>query len=533
MKDDDFDDLRIKLALFHYGLIVDAIHASRGERAAMLRAVATEEHRDPDGVIVHATERTLERWIHAFKRHGIRGLLRVQRKDRGHARAIPEAAIDRVVALRHECPSRSTSTIIDILERAGEVAKGALCRSTLDRHLDKKGVSRRMMHTLGAKRHVRLLVEHPLDFVVADFHAGPYVRTETGEIRRTELSAFIDHCSRYVPESRYGLTEDLMAVRRSLRALCTAWGLALRLYVDNGPSYRAHRFHFACVELEIDLCHSRPYVSEGRGLVERFNRTIKESFEVEVRLRPEPPTLDELNALWRAWLDERYHRTVHSETGETPHDRWHRLRETLDVRYPDPVLLDEVLRLHGRRTVHPKTSTVEVGGVRFVVDTALRRRRVDVLFDPNDLSSVLIYFDGKRIERAQPQRPGEAPLPAPPKPTAPAPSVDYLNVILRDHDKRRQQELSTLRFRTPAKQTDRLSLPVFIDRLRACSRRALGEVEIAHARTTLEALSPLETAIADVALKTAVATLGHGLHASQYCRALTEHVVAARKKGTK
>lgn len=64
-----------------------------------------------------------------------------------------------------------------------------------------------------------------------------------------------------------------------------------------------------------------------------------------------------------------------------------------------------------------------------------------------------------------------------------------------------------------------------------CSGRALGDVEISHAKATLEALAPLETTIADAALKTAVATLGHGLHASQYCRALTGHVLAARKKG--
>jgi hypothetical protein len=28
-----------------------------------------------------------------------------------------------------------------------------------------------------------------------------------------------------------------------------------------------------------------------------------------------------------------------------------------------------------------------------------------------------------------------------------------------------------------------------------------------------------------------VATLGHGLHASQYCHALRDHVLAARKQG--
>lgn len=528
---EDLDDARLAKVLFRYRLIADALTAPRGARAEILRKVAAEEHQEPSGDLGRVTVRTLERWIRAYGRDKLHGLARRPRKDRGASRAITTAALERAIALRHEGTHRSTTTLIDILVRAGEIAPGALRRSTLDRHLDKKSASRRMLHTLGDKRHVKLSFASPLDFVVGDFHAGPYVRTETGEIRRTELGAFIDHCSRYVPESRYFMTEDLMGVRIGLRRLCLVGGIPWKLYVDHGPGYQAHRFHFGCGELGIDLCQSKPYVSEGRGLVERFNRTVKETFETEVRLRKEPPTLAELNAYWHAFLDERYHRSPHSETGEPPLERWQRLCATTQIRRADPVLLDEVLRLRARRTVHAKTSTVEVGGVRFVVETSLRRRKVDVLYDPNDLSSVLVYFDGRRIQRAEPQRPGEHPVPAPKRAEPPAQSVDYLELLRRDHERRRTQENSTLRFKTKASEDGRLTLPLLIERLRTCTGRALGDVETSHATSTLEALAPLETSIADLALKTAVATLGHGMHASQYCHALTEHVLAARKKG--
>jgi transposase InsO family protein len=528
---DDLDDARLAKALFRYRLIADALTAPRGARAELLRNVAAEEHLGPSGESVRVTVRTLERWIAAYGRDKLRGLVRRPRKDRGAARAITTAALDRAIALRREGTHRSTTTLIDILVRAGEVAPGALRRSTLDRHLDKKSASRRMLHTLGAKVHGKLSFDAVLAFVVGDFHAGPYVRTDTGEVRRTELGAFIDHCSRYVPESRYFMTEDLMGVRIGLRRLCLVAGIPSKLYVDHGPGYQAHRFHFACAQIGIDLCQSKPYTSEGRGVIERFNRTVKDAFETEVRLRKEPPTLAELNAYWRAFLDERYHRSPHSETGEAPLDRWQRLSAAIEIRRADPVLLDEVLRLRARRIVHAKTSTVEVGGVRFVVETSLRRRKVDVLYDPNDLSSVLVYFDGRRIQRAEPQRPGEHPISAPKPPETPAQSVDYLELLRRDHERRRTQDNSSLRFRTKVRDDGRLTLPVLIERLRACTGRTLGDVETAHAASTLEALAPLETAIADAALKTAVATLGPGLHASQYCRALTGHVLAARKKG--
>ena len=306
----DIDDHELALALFRYRLIADAVTAPRGARAELLREVAESEHQDPCGELVHVTVRTLERWLAAFRRDKLLGLLRRPRKDRGVARAITSAALERAIELRREGTHRSTQTLIDILVRSGEVAPGALHRSTLDRHLDKQGASRRLLHVLGTKRHIRLSFGAPLEFVVGDFHAGPWVRTDAGDVRRTELGAFIDHCSRYVPESRYYMSEGLTSLRLGVRALCTTAGLPDKLYVDNGSGFQAGRFHFGCGQLGIDLTHSKPYVSEGRGVIERFNRTVKEAFEIEVRLRKEPPTLEELNAFWVAWLEERYRITT-------------------------------------------------------------------------------------------------------------------------------------------------------------------------------------------------------------------------------
>jgi putative transposase len=525
------DDARLEWALFRYRLIAEAVESEKSARGKLLAAVAAEEHRGPGGAVVRVTLRTLERWVARYTARKLAGLTRAPRRDKGQTRGLTAAALERVTQLRKEEPSRSTPTLIDIVEREGTVSAGALKRSTVDRHLDKRGASRKLMHVLGTKRHVRLAFEHPMDFVVGDFHAGPYVRTDAGEIVRTELAALIDHTSRFVPESRYGLTEDMCAVRQSMRALGTAWGLPRRIYVDNGPSFQARRFHFACSALGIELVHSRPYVSEGRGLVERFNRTVKEAFEVEVRLRPEPPTLAELNAFWRAWLDERYHRRPHSETGEPPLERWQRLLPAAKVRAADPVLLDEVLRLHARRRVHPKTSTVEVGGVAFVVDVSLRKRRVDVLYDAADLSSVLIYFDGRRIQRAQQQVKGEAPVVGSEPSPRPPPSVDYLELLKKSHERRRAEAASTIRFRAVTDVSVQVTLGRLLEQLRACCGRALGDVERQHATEVLHVLAPLEISIVDAALKAAVTTLGHGLHAAQYLAALREAVLHARKKG--
>jgi putative transposase len=295
-------------------------------------------------------------------------------------------------------------------------------------------------------------------------------------------------------------------------------------YVDRGSAFQATRFHAACDALGIRLVHSAPYQSECRGVVERFNKTVKEPFETEVRGREEPPTLDELNAYFEAWLAERYHRDIHSETGEAPRDRFQRTA----VLRPAPELaqVDELLRLRERRRVHKKWSTVEVLATRYVVDPALRGRKVDVLYDPFAPEYVLIIFDGRVVQRAGPQQPGEAPpQTTPPAPQGPA--TDYLALLRADYERRTQRELAALRLRT-APAVPELSLVDLVTLLEHCRGTTLSPAERSRAAALWRQLRPLDPEAARHALSAAHRRLGPTLHLDLYLDALTTHLVRLR-----
>jgi hypothetical protein len=368
--------------------------------------------------------------------------------------------------------------------------------------------------------------------VVCDFHHGPYVRPTAGAevIRRALLCAFIDHFSRFVCEARYYLHEDFAALRFGFRRLLLAFGRPVKIYVDNGASYQASRFHAACEALEIKLVHSTPYRAEGRGVIERFNRTLKEQFEAEVKEREEPLTLDELNAYFEAWLSERYHRDTHSETGESPALRFASAQDLRGA--PEPGLLDELLRLRERRCVHKKWSTVEIDARRYVVDPALRGRKVDVLYDPFAPEYVLVVFDGRVIQRAFVQQPGQVPAQPhePPLPTGPA--TDYLALLRADFEKRTQAELSALRLR-PARPSTEMPLPELVTLLEACRGSLLSPDERTRASALWRKLRPLETSLVRDALAGAQRRLGLRLHLDVYLEHLHSHVVRLRSKGRK
>jgi putative transposase len=520
------DDHDLAIAAFRHRFLAEALEADGEAIGPILKAQAGQPRTDPQGRARTVSVRTLTRWLTAYRRGGLLALCPQPRKDRGALRALTPEVFARAQALRREKRSRPTKTIIDILVREQTATRAAVARSTLDRHLARQGLSRYTLRSLGQKTFRRIATTAPFELVGADFHHGPYVRTADGSLRRALLGAHIDHFSRFIPEGRYFLHEDYAALRFGFRRLVTGFGLPQTYYVDNGPSFQATRFHAACDALGIRLVHSTPYQSECRGVIERLNRTVKEQFETEVRGREEPLTLDELNAYFEAWLAERYHRDVHSETGETPRDRFQRTAVLRPA--PDLAQVDEFLRLRERRRVHKKWSTVEVLATRYVVDPALRGRKVDVLYDPFTPESVLVVFDGRVIQRAVPQQPGAIPSPTtPPEPHGPA--TDYLALLRADYERRTQRELTALRLRT-APAGPELSLVDLVTLLEGCRGTTLSPTERARAAALWRQLRPLEPAATRHALSGAHRRLGPALHLDLYLDALTTHLVRLRTK---
>jgi transposase InsO family protein len=301
------DERRLEIAAFRRHVIADAVECDGKGLTALVRTLAAKEWVDPDGQTVSMTERTLWRWLSNYKRGRLLALCPAERKDRGTLRAFSQELLEGACVLRKEEQARPTKTVIDILVRKKRAARGTIARATLDRHLARAGLSRRALGQLGSQEVFRKIETHaPFELLVGDFHHGPWVRTGKNEAKRALLFLFIDHFSRYVPEGRYFLHEDFAALRFSFRRLVTVFGLCIRTYLDNGPAFQATRFAVACSVLGIELVHSKPYKSEGRGVVERFNKTVKEQFEVEPRTAT-PCPLSTLNASLRPGSPS-YHR---------------------------------------------------------------------------------------------------------------------------------------------------------------------------------------------------------------------------------
>ena len=106
--------------------------------------------------------------------------------------------------------------------------------------------------------------------------------------RKTYLFAFIDDHSRAVMAARFGFAEDTIRLAAALRPALGSRGIPEHAYVDNGSAFVDAWLLRACAKLGIKLVHSQPGRPEGRGKIERFFRTVRDQFLVELTGEPPP-----------------------------------------------------------------------------------------------------------------------------------------------------------------------------------------------------------------------------------------------------
>jgi putative transposase len=263
--------------------------------------------------------------------------------------------------------------------------------------------------------------------------------------RKTYLFAFIDDHSRLITGHRFGHAEDTVRLAAALRPALASRGVPERIYVDNGSAFVDAWLLRGCAVLGVKLTHSTPGRPQGRGKIERLFRTVREQFLVEITGDPgqggrrHVSSIAELNRLFTAWAETVYHRREHSETGQAPLQRWADGWARAAPPLPDPGQLHEAFLRSERRTVR-KTATVALHGNTYQAGPSLTGRKVELVFDPFDLTSIEVRWQGNPAGHATPHLIGRhahpKARPEQPVPPAPATGIDYIALLDAAHDTR-------------------------------------------------------------------------------------------------
>ena len=426
-------------ALVRYQVIAPYIAAQppRGQRGSLLRQLAARVWTGPDGEPFSVAAETIRTWVRRYRTGGLHGLRDAPRRRTG-VLVLTDEQQELVCRLKREVPQRSLDRIIEIAEGLQLIEPGTLKRSTVHRVLRRHGLSARGGRIPDRKDLDRFEADFAGALWQSDLLVGPWLPDpdKPDKVRRAKLYAFLDDHSRLLLAGRFHFSEALPHLELVFRDAIRAWSLPRRVYYDNGAVYRSRHMQQVVAELGIQrIVFTQPYRPMGHGKVEALNRYIRSSFLSELKAST-ITTLDGLNEAFAAWA-EQFNRRAHTETGEPPLDRYRRGLDRL--RFVDENALRQAFLWKETRSAD-KAGVLSLMGCRYQVSAKLAGRKLQLRFDPEDLTQLEVWHDGRFAERAGPlqihtHRRAKDPGAEPPAPDV-EPTGDWLGHLVQ----RRREE---------------------------------------------------------------------------------------------
>ncbi len=412
------------VSLFRFAILSEVrVQVLRGQTAASaVRNVASREHVGVDGRPCRVGARSIYRWLAAFDDAGVAGLAPTPRSPT--ASHVLDPAL--VTFLAAEKRDDGRASIPELLRRA--VVAGLLDHAeNVDRTTVWRAFRRLGLRTRTGKApppdQRRFAKESRMQIVLCD---GKHFRAGPRGARRVAIF-FIDDASRYVPHVVVGPSESAMLFLRGLHGLLERVGKMDIVYDDHGSAFIADDSHEVLRNLDIGFVHGTAGYPQGRGKIERFNRTAEEGVLRDLAREGVDPDCLALELRLEHYLTHDYNRHPHSSLGgRTPADRF-----LLDERPLRPHLDAEALRRKffvKEPRVVSNDHVISVDSVYYEVPRGLAGHRVIAMRDVLDRRHLRLDHDGASIRlhpvdlhaNARARRGAAAPQPEPRSPTASA-----------------------------------------------------------------------------------------------------------------
>ena len=341
-----------------------------------IKAVSELVFEDEDGRPRRFTWRTIETWRVRYRKHGITGVQPNPRKDKGLTRKMtPEElleAINQSLGRFRDTRYNKMQIYKDCVEH-GLFAPSQMAPTTFYRFIrtyelltDKEPQT---------KRRLAFAMQYANELWQADTMFGPHVPQPGGKMVQSKLIAFIDDASRLICHGEFFYTETVDSLMTAFKHAFYKRGIPQGLYVDNGSIYSSQEITLLCARLGCLLRHTPVRDGASKGKIERFFRTVRESFLIR---KLDLSSLAALNRQFTDWVENEYNTTVHSSIGLKPLDRFSLDLNRIRFLEPSPYN-DELFYASSTRKVK-KDNTFSFQNLQYEAPADLRDREIEVRF---------------------------------------------------------------------------------------------------------------------------------------------------------
>jgi len=389
-----------KIALFRFGVIHPLVSLKDSElvqKEALIREAVAHEWDIPYSGRSRVCRATIQNWVKRYKDSGnnLESLFPKDRVDAGRARKLDEETEKTLVNLKNGHPTASLPTLLRLAQSRGFLPPDFKASpQTIYRVFQKHGLHVKQLKQDDSRK---FQAELPNDLWQSDCMHGPLV-THSGKSHKAYLFAIIDDCSRLITHAQFYLHENIEAYVHCLQTALAKRGLPRKLYLDNGAAFRSHQLQYSTASLGIALIHARPYRPQGKGKIERWFKTVQMIF---LPTLPAELTLEQLNERLFRWINEEYHKTVHSVIKQTPFDCY---SDNLHLIRKAPDNLSDHFRKQTKRRVN-KDRTVSLNGRDYEAPLGLMGKTVTLRYHDSDLLRIEVFDNEKSMGFLSPLNP--------------------------------------------------------------------------------------------------------------------------------
>jgi putative transposase len=383
------EEIREAIALFRYKCISPVLAEPGRVQNEYFRQLAAKEHNVPCYGIRKYAVSTFKGWLKFYLADGFETLKPAVRADLGHSRAISKEQIAFLRQRWEQSDNMTAKFLYYQLLEEGQLGDPPISYNTILRILHREKLLPR-----DRRKDKRKSFETAAfgELWLSDFMHGPMVKVGNKK-KKAILCAIIDDHTRLIVGYAFSAHETISDLTMVLKDAISAYGLPKRLYVDNGPAFSCDLLAKACAKGKVSLIHSKPYDSPSRGKIERWFRTVRDSFLPHLR---STPTLDELNLSLHAWLNDKYHHRVHSTTKQKPIDRYYASVGRVSLPRVSQKELDLLFLVHHHRIVN-NDSTISFKGKIYEVPPAYIRQKIEIRHPVDDPDDLTLYDRGNHI----------------------------------------------------------------------------------------------------------------------------------------
>jgi putative transposase len=382
---------REQVALFRFSVIGTLISGElcHGDLKKRIRDLGGRRYLIPHSRKTRIAAGTIEDWLYAYRQKGLEGLKPKSRSDNGKLRQIDEQTGKVIIDYRLDHPRRPLRLIMEDLAEQKKIPE-VLPLSTVYRYL-RVHVPRHTRPITG-KEQKRFCHRFPNDCWQGDVMHGPYIREFDGKACKTYLIAFIDDATRLITGAGFFYSEAAVNVKDVLRIAVLTYGVPSKLFLDNGKNFCSQDLEIACATMKCALIHSTAYYPEGKGKIERFFRTVRDSFlSAGCAFR----SLRDINERFSHWLQGDYNRKPHGGLdGAVPLETYLQKAENRIRRLDAHIDAAELFcRKESRLVAHD--GTFRVNNVLYETEEHLIGKKISVLYDKDDPLQMVKVYDGR------------------------------------------------------------------------------------------------------------------------------------------